>query len=120
MPPTLPLAYIFQNFFDVAAAVVAVADVATAAAAAVPGNQSKTLAQHMRGRKRDDVALKSRGSQVKAEAVAPAKSMTNEMFNLRLRENQKKKRGTNEPRKWGRKKREKYPCSIFWKTGEVN
>jgi len=45
----------------------------------------------MRGRKRDDVALKSRGSQVKAEAVAPAKSMTNEMFNLRLRENQKKK-----------------------------
>lgn len=52
----------------------------------------------MRGRKRDDVALKSRGSQVKAEAVAPAKSMTNEMFNLRLRENQKKKKKKKEER----------------------
>jgi len=72
-----------------------------------PTISQKLLAQHMRGRKRDDVALESKGSTwlpeaakagvakataVKAAAAkaAAAKSMTNEMFNLRLKANKKK------------------------------
>jgi len=98
-----------------------------------PTISQKLLAQHMRGRKRDDVALESKGSTwlpeaakaraakaaaakaaaakaaaVKAAAAnaAAAKSMTNEMFNLRLKAN-KKSRERAQKMGSGTKRREK-------------